>query len=415
MNGKTDLGGTMITDLGVRRSLIEGLVIKTLHYLGEASTHELAKQLCISPSIVDGIFQRMRKEQLAQATGMSAGGHRIQLTSAGRTRAVEVLAVDHYVGPAPVSLVDYVARVEAQSIGEFEVHPPDVAQAFEHMVLDAQTLRQIGTSIVSGRAIFLYGPPGTGKTTVAETMAKLFRRENVWIPYAVEIDGQVITVYDSHVHEPVEGGDAPGGDARWVLCHRPTVMVGGELTIDMLDLQYNPSTRFYTAPVQMRANNGFLIIDDFGRQRMQPDELLNRWVVPLDRRIDFLALAGGKKLQIPFDVFVVFATNLDPATLIEEAFLRRIQTKIKLDSVTPDQFHEIFRRVCVASDIVYNEEIVDRLIGSIGSDFNQQLRPCYPRDLVSQILWRARYEQHTPVFDEESVAQACRGYFLAPN
>jgi predicted ATPase with chaperone activity len=266
---------------------------------------------------------------------------------------------------------------------------------------------------VSGRAIFLYGPPGTGKTTVAEKLADLFRREAIWIPYAVEVDGQVITVYDSHVHERVEGGGTLGDDARWVKCRRPSLMVGGELTIEMLDLQWNPMTRFYTAPVQMRANNGFLIVDDFGRQRIPPTELLNRWVVPLDRRIDFLTMTGGMKLQIPFDLFVVFATNLDPATIVEEAFLRRIQTKIDLGKLTPAEFHEIFRRACQMDDITYEHGVVDQLMQRIESEYGLPLRACYPRDLLNQIVWRARYEKRGPIVSSETLEDACRAYFLA--
>jgi hypothetical protein len=190
--------------------------------------------------------------------------------------------------------------------------------------------------------------------------------------------------------------------------------VGGELTIEMLDLQYNPSTRFYAAPVQMKANNGLLIIDDFGRQRVSPDELLNRWVVPLDRRIDFLTLAGGKKIEIPFDPFVVFATNLDPAKLVDEAFLRRIQTKIKVDYASPQQFREIFRRVCQKFELDYDVAVVDDLIGMIGAEYKEPLRACHPRDIVNQVLWGARYLQKTPRLDRETLSQACRNYFLTP-
>jgi hypothetical protein len=190
-------------------------------------------------------------------------------------------------------------------------------------------------------------------------------------------------------------------------------MVGGELTIDMLDLQYNPTTRFYTAPVQMRANNGFLIVDDFGRQRIPPADLLNRWVVPLDRRVDFLSMAGGKKLQIPFDLFVVFATNLDPATVVEEAFLRRIQTKISLGKVTTEQFHEIFRRCCAGANVKYDKGLIDDVMKRIEHEFEQPLRACHPRDLISQIQWRAKYENRPPVLSVESLHDACRAYFLA--
>jgi MoxR-like ATPase/DNA-binding MarR family transcriptional regulator len=405
--------GTVVEGLGIRRSLVEALVLKTLYYLGEASLHELSQQLHINRAIVDAIFQRLRKELLCQATGMSAGVHRIALTDAGRTRAAELMGVDAYVGPAPVSLADYIERVNAQSVRNLEVHPDDVARTFEDMVFEDGMLAQFGTAVVSGRAIFLYGPPGTGKTSVAERLADLVRGDTVWIPYAVEVDGQIITVYDSHVHEALDDDDTATSDARWVHCRRPRVTVGGELTIDMLDLQFNPASRFYTAPVQMRANNGFLIIDDFGRQRMHPQQLLNRWVVPLDRRIDYLALMGGKKIQIPFDLFVVFATNLDPAKVIEEAFLRRIQTKIRLGSVRPEDFHEIFRRVAGDLGLEYASGDVDNVIRTIGADFGQPLRACYPRDLVNQIVWRARYEKRDPVITDDTLQAACRAYFLS--
>jgi len=268
--------------------------------------------------------------------------------------------------------------------------------------------------VVSGRAIFLYGPTGTGKTTIAETITRLFLRDQVWLPYAVEVDGQIITVYDSVIHQKVDQPAASDQDSRWVLCRRPRVLVGGELTIEMLDLQFNPHTKFYAGPVQMKANNGLLIVDDFGRQRISPEELLNRWVVPLDRGIDFLTLAGGKKIEIPFDLLVVFATNLDPAKLVDEAFLRRIQTKIKVDYVTPEQFREIFRRICLQFNLNYDAAVVDDLILRIGQEHKEPLRACYPGDIVQQILSGARYLQKEPHLDRKAVALACRNYFLAP-
>jgi predicted ATPase with chaperone activity len=413
MRQGSDAEGTIVEGLGIRRSLIEALMLKSLYYLGEAGLHELAQQMCISRAVVESIFQRLRKEQLCQAVGMTVGMHRISLTQAGRTRAGELLQVDSYVGPVPVSLNDYVARVRTQSVRNIEVTPADMEVALKDLVLDDFTCAQLGTAVVSGRAIFLYGPAGTGKTTVGEKLSELFRRDTVYVPYAVEVDGQIITVFDSHVHERVDEDSAASfGDPRWVRCRRPRVMVGGELTIEMLDLQFNPLSRFYTAPVQMRANNGFLIVDDFGRQRIPPAELLNRWVVPLDRRIDFLTLVGGKKLEIPFDLFVVFATNLDPALVVEEAFLRRIQTKIKLGAVTPAQFHEIFRRSCETLGLVYDHLQVEAVLHTIEGRFRQPLRACYPRDLLQQIMWRARYEQRDPVITEEALEHACRAYFL---
>src|SRR2546426_2579771 len=296
-----------------------------------------------------------------------------------------------------------------------EVSPPAVQKAFQDLVLEPQVLRQLGSALVSGKAVFLYGPSGTGKTTVAETLSCLFEQENVWIPHAVENDGQIITIYDPLVHLQVDDPAARDSDERWVLCRRPRVVVGGELTIEMLELQFNPVTKYYAAPVQMKANNGLLIVDDFGRQRVRPEELLNRWVVPLDRNIDFLTLAGGKKIEIPFDMLLVFATNLDPATLVDEAFLRRIQTKIHLDNVPPQQFQEICLRVCVQLGITYDAEVTRHLIDVVEQEFKQPLRACYPRDIIQQICWTARYERHEPRLDRETVERACRAYFLSPD
>jgi predicted ATPase with chaperone activity len=338
-----------IEETGVRRNLLEDLALKILYLVGEMTVHELARHMGLSLGMVEELFQRLRKDQLCQVTGMAGSVHRITTTSGGKSRALELLAQNQYAGPAPVSLNDYVNRVRTQTVRGMKVTPRDLNRAFEHLVLDAPILNQLGTAVVSGRAIFLYGPTGTGKTTIAETITRLFHRDQVWLPYAVEVDGQVITVYDSVIHHKVDQPAASDQDGRWVLCRRPRVLVGGEMTIEMLDLQFNPNTKFYAGPVQMKANNGLLIVDDFGRQRISPEELLNRWVVPLDRGIDFLTLAGGKKIEIPFDLLVVFATNLDPAKLVDEAFLRRIQTKIKVDYVNPDPVREIFRRICLSS------------------------------------------------------------------
>jgi hypothetical protein len=403
-----------VDDTGVRRKVMEDLALKTLFMLGELTLRELAEHMCVPLPVVDEMFQRMRKDQLCQVTGMAAGIHRIVPTVEGKSRALELLALSQYTGPAPVSFEAYAAQVHAQSVRQLDVDPALVEKAFERLVLGDRVLNQLGTAVVSGKAIFLYGPPGTGKTSVAEAIWHLFGDEGVWVPHAVEVDGQIITVYDPHLHRPVDEAAPADHDQRWVLCHRPRVVVGGELTIEMLDLQFNPVTKFYAAPVQMKANNGLLIIDDFGRQRVRPDELLNRWVVPLDRSIDFLTLSGGKKLEIPFDVLVVFATNIDPAKLVDEAFLRRIQTKIKLDNVGDAQFHEICRRVCADQRLEYHEGVVDHLIDLITHELQQPLRPCYPRDVIHQICWGARYEKKVPHLDRDSVEQACRTYFLTP-
>jgi len=403
-----------IEEIGVRKNLLEDLALKILYQVGEMTLHELASRMGLSVGVVETVFQRLRKEQLFHVNGMTGRFYCITTTSAGKSRALELLAQNQYVGPAPVSLDDYIHQIHAQSVRGIEVTPEELNRTFEHLVLDPQILNRLGTAVSAGRAIFLYGPSGTGKTTIAEGLARIFYDDQVWLPYAVEVDGQIITVYDSVSHQRVEQTANPDHDGRWVLCRRPRVIVGGELTIDMLDLQFNPATKFYTGPVQMKANNGLLIVDDFGRQRVNPEELLNRWVVPLDRKIDFLTLAGGKKIEIPFDLFIVFATNLDPAKMVDEAFLRRVQTKIKLDFANPEQFREIFRRACLQFGLTYSHVVVDDLMRMIRLEFKEPLRACHPRDILQQILTEARYLRKEPSMDREAVAQACSSYFLTP-
>jgi predicted ATPase with chaperone activity len=405
-----------VEEVGIRRIMLENLALKTVHMLGEVTVPELAAHLKLRRAVVDELVLRLRKEMLVEVTGMNMSAYRIVASGAGKARATEMLELNQYVGPAPVSMTDYIAQVRAQSSSFMEITPADVERAFDDLVLSPKAITQLGTAMVSGMAIFLYGTSGTGKTSVAERMGKLFGTSHVWIPYAVEMDGQIITVYDPLVHVCVEQSQEddydPDHDGRWVLCQRPLVLAGGELTIEMLDLQFNPTTKFYAAPLQMKANNGLLIIDDFGRQRVRPEELLNRWVVPLDRHTDFLTVIGGRKLEVPFDVFIVFATNMDPSTLVDEAFLRRLQNKVHLGTVTREQFHEIFRRVCADQRLDYQPGMVDELIETITEHYRQPLRPCYPRDIVNQIRWTARYHQQPPVVDRTAIADACYNYFV---
>ena len=231
-------------------------------------------------------------------------------------------------------------------------------------------------------------------------------------PHAVEVDNQIITVYDAGVHRQTNETVVEGSDKRWVLCHRPSIFVGGELSAEMLDLQYNAASHYYTAPLQMKANNGVLILDDFGRQRMRPEELLNRWMTPLDRRVDFLTLPGGKKFEIPFDLFAVFSTNLDPRQLADEAFLRRIPNKIQVDYATPGQFLEIFRRECEARSLSCEPGIPEQLVRFITREMHQPLCPCHPKDLLHQIVWAAAFLDEKPRLDLNALEQACRNYFL---
>ena len=404
-----------IAELGVRQSILEDLMLKILYISSPLSLRELGERTRLSFAVMNELLRRMRAEQLCEVKGMTGNIPQIAITSQGRSRASELMSMNQYMGPAPVSLDHYIQQVREQSIRHVAVHPPEVERAFAHLVLDATVLEQLGTALNSGASLFLYGPSGTGKTTVAAALAKVLSDDRVWVPHAVEIEGQIISVYDAQTHQPIYDPVSQSGDARWVLCRRPTVVVGGELTSEMLELQFHPISKIYTAPVQMKANNGILIIDDFGRQRIRPEELLNRWVVPLDRRIDFLTLSGGRKVEIPFDPCVVFATNLDPTSLVDEAFLRRIQTKIELGTVSNEQFHAIFQAICSAAGLECASDTIDGLIEVIRKEVKEPLRPCHPRDLVNQVCWRARYKETVPILDREALLAAVNSYFVRPS
>ncbi len=395
---------------GVRRGLLEDLTLKLLYLHGEMSLLEIAERTCLSLGVIEEIFQFFRKEQLCEVKRMSAGSHVIVASAQGKQRGAELLAMNQYTGPAPVSLADYTMRVGMQSVQKITIKASDVSRAFYQLVLDQDMLTRLGTALVSGTSMFLHGPSGTGKTSIASTIPAVYD-DNVWIPHAIVVDNQIVSVFDPGVHFPSSMDVPTESDRRWVLCRRPCVLAGGELSAEMLDLQFNSISRFYTAPLQMKANNGVLILDDFGRQRMRPDELLNRWMTPLDRRVDFFSLPGGRKFEVPFDLFIVFSTNLDPHQLADEAFLRRIPNKIAVDYATTEQFLEIFRRECQVRLVACDDGVGEYLVRCI-ADLKQSLSQAHPRDLINQIFWSARYAGVEPRITRQSVEQACKAHFL---
>jgi len=316
------------------------------------------------------------------------------------------------VGAAPVTLSDYASQVRRQNLKRPAVGPERLEQIFKGLVLAPDLVDCLGPALMSGKPLFLYGPSGNGKTSLALRLGELWD-DFILIPYALYVEGHVIRVFDEITHRPAPNGDATAGDRRWVWCRRPAVVVGGELTLAMLDLAYNPTLKFYEAPAQLKANNGLFIVDDFGRQQITPQELLNRWITPLENRQDFLCLHTGQKFAIPFDQFIIFATNLEPRSLVDDAFLRRLRSKVKVDYVTRTQFVEIFRLYCDQYHLEFNPEAVEYLLGRYYDDGQRPLIACHPRDLLEQVLDYCRFHRLTPSLTPENLDRACQSYFVA--
>jgi MoxR-like ATPase len=403
-----------LEEVGIRRGLLEDLALKILYLHGEMSLIQLSEHMCLSLGVIEEIFHFFRQEQLCEVKGMTGGTHRIVASQQGRQRAADLLSLNQYAGPAPVSLEDYSARVLMQSVRNIRIGPNNVQGALADLVLGDDLLLRIGTAVVSGTSMFLYGPPGTGKTSIATRLPSIYA-DTVWVPYAIEVDNQIVTVYDPGVHRRHPGLEPEDVDKRWILCRRPCVVTGGELTLEMLEVQYNPISQYSTAPAQMKANNGVLILDDFGRQRVKPQDLLNRWMTALDRRIEFLTLPGGRKFEIPFDLLVVFSTNIEPLQLGDEAFLRRIPNKILVQHATAEQFKQIFLREVNAGarQLQVEPDVLDFLVRHLCEDLKQSLSQCYARDILDQIFWASNYLQAKPEFTEQLARWACSNYFFS--
>jgi hypothetical protein len=315
------------------------------------------------------------------------------------------------VGPCPVSFEDYCTSIAQQSIRGVIVTREAINRAFAGMVLRQSVIDQIGPAINSGRSLFLFGPPGNGKTSIAEVASSLLGG-HIYIPHAVLIDGQVVRVFDEVYHRAVDGSAAETADSRWVLSRRPSVVAGGELTLDALDLGYHEEAKVYEAPLQMKANCGMLLIDDFGRQQCSPTELLNRWIVPLEKRVDYLRLANGTRVKVPFDELIVFSTNHKPADLCDGAFLRRLRYKIEIGAPTPDEYREIFRRICEGKGIEFNEAAVVYIFSEYYNKRGMEMASCHPRDIVDQIVDIARFLNVRPMLAKDLIDLACNSYFV---
>ena len=409
-----------LQDTGLAIDQIEQLLVKTL-YGGEASGLALADRMRLPFSMLEPLIERVRAELLVEVRGSAGAGassYRYALTDAGRDRARQYLDVSQYVGPAPVSLAGYLAQMRTLAAARQYIDRERLRQGFEHLIISDEVLEQLGPAVNAGKAVFLYGPPGNGKTVIAEGLGRALGGD-MYMPHAIDIDGHVMTMFDPIVHESLEEDTetfsvisiAPR-DRRWVRIRRPVVMVGGELTLEQLDLTFNSMTKFYEAPIQLKANGGVFLVDDFGRQRIRPQELLNRWIVPLESRIDYLTLHTGKKFQVPFDVLVVFATNLDPVSLADEAFLRRIPYKIPIVDPTTDEFSRIFDLNCRRRGLRFHQVMVAYLQRRHYGPMGRPLRSCHPRDLLDQVTALCRYRGIEPSITRELLDAACASYFV---
>ncbi|HRQ40674.1 MAG TPA: ATP-binding protein [Chloroflexota bacterium] len=413
-----------IEDTGLTHGFLEDLALKIMYFRGQLTGHDIAELMHVPfATVVSPLMDYLKREQMCEVKGsggLGAATYNYSITSKGANRAREQLERTTYVGPAPVPWDNYIASVKAQSGKRLKVNPAMMRKSLAHLTLEEDVFQKIGPAANSGKSIFLYGPPGNGKTTIAEAIGRMILTSDIYIPYAVEVDGQIINMYDQINHEAVPEdrgvtgalGGSRKGDARWLRIKRPVIMVGGELTLEGLDLIYDPINKFYEAPFQMKANGGMFLIDDFGRQQVRPRDLLNRWIVPMEKQIDYLALHTGRKLEVPFEVLIVFSTNLPPRDLVDEAFLRRIRHKIEVRPPTFEGFRAIFVAVCERRGIPYDEQAVRYLLQEYYIKRNQKLRANHPRDLLDQILDIANYQEIKPQLTKELIDRAADSYFV---
>jgi predicted ATPase with chaperone activity len=402
---------------GLTESEVENLVLKVLNGRSEASGRDVADQIKLPFRLIDPLLQQLKQDQFVTHRGAAMMNDYVyQLSGLGRERAKKLVEHCTYMGAAPVTLSSYVESVSRQTLANQHPTEEDLNRAFADLLIDKRMLLRLGPAINSGRGLFLYGAPGNGKTSIAERVTKAFG-EYIWIPRAIGIDGEIMRVYDPSMHEEAPVQDFEGLldnrriDHRWIRIRRPTIVVGGELTMDSLEVTLNTATNVSEAPVQLKSNCGTLVIDDFGRQRMTTDELLNRWIVPLEKRYDFLNLASGKKLQVPFDQLIIFSTNLEPKDLVDDAFLRRIPYKIEVSDPAESEFRELFRIMAPITGVTYNQQALDYLVETHYKRVGRPMRCCQPRDLLLQIRNYCRYIGRDPVMSPENLDFAVENYF----
>ncbi|MEO8288119.1 MAG: hypothetical protein ABI670_16955 [Chloroflexota bacterium] len=412
-----------LVETGINQGMIADLVIKSMYFTSYMSGQDISAALRLPfYGVLDQVITLMKKEQLCEVSGTSGlgeAGYQYVLTIKGMERAHQVLARSSYVGACPVPLARYIEMLKMQTSNKPTVYRDTVEAALKGMIISEDLTNSVGAAVNAGKSLFLFGAPGNGKTLLAERISTMLGG-NMAIPYAIEADGQIIQLFDLNSHRPVVG---PGQsetdstraeltDRRWVRVHRPVVIVGGELTMPSLDLVYNENAGFYEAPFQLKANGGLFLIDDFGRQQVSPQALLNRWIVPLEKSIDYLTLKTGKKLQVPFELFLVLSTNLSPEDLIDDAFLRRIQNKLSVPDPTGQQFLDIFVAQCKMMGVPFDQQGFNHLVARHYLDMKRPFRASHPRDLLRQLIGIARYRNVSPDMSPQLLDAACGTYFV---
>ncbi len=405
-----------IEETGLTDTMVEALVFKYLLSVGQASGRDIAAAVGLPPKPIIELLSHLKGRQFVFYKDSTAmGDFEYALTEEGRSRAHGYMAECSYVGRAPVTLDDYIASVEAQSITKEKPQLEDLKRAFSDLLINESMFKRLGPAINSGRGLFLYGYPGNGKTSIAERITSCFGG-SVWVPYAVTVAGELITFFDPQNHVAVQKPEGTSQkstvmDARWIEIERPTIVVGGELTMDALDLIHNDRTKITEPSLQLKSNTGTLVIDDFGRQRMPPLELLNRWIVPLEKRYDFLSLSNGKKIQVPFDQLIIFSTNLEPKDLVDEAFLRRIPYKINVIDPTEEEFRKLFEIMSPIVGVDIKQGDLDYLIKTHYVDIDRPFRCCQPRDILLQVRNTAMYHGQEPEATRDNLDAAVENYF----
>jgi predicted ATPase with chaperone activity len=418
-----------LEDTGLSPLWLQDLVLKVLYFRGYMTGFKIAEEIALPMAgVTDQLLTALKQEKFIEVKssqgGLGEGAYSYGITGAGIQRAREALERSQYAGQAPVPFEVYNESIRRQKSGRLTVTTRTMRQILSQLVISETTFQRLGPALNSGTSIFLYGPPGNGKTSIARAFGNLILGQTMYIPFALYLDGQVIKVYDATSHRLVsesDGGGTPATgnlrtnarrDPRWVKIRRPFIVVGGELTLEGLDLVYNDTNRYYEAPFQVKANGGILLIDDFGRQQVRPRDLLNRWIVPLENRVDFLRLHTGRKVEVPFDVLIVFSTNLPPRDLVDEAFLRRLRHKIEIGDPSYEEYREIFRRVASDKKIEYSDQGLAYLLQEWYIKRNRKLRASHPRDLCDQILDISAYLSVPPVMSREMIDRAAQAYFV---